>query len=250
MAKEQLSAVDEIEPGESRTSPTDPFSDMLPLLLSQESPENREPLFGELPPSVQARYTQQAQHRARLAAEGLYATGTDVAIFVSEVGTNERLMNDIISQKEYAEHTQAAVGIEHQIKQITGQGVNVSIIKATNEAINEALANRNVAHMIFIGHSNRSRLATGVGKRFEWSDPEQPIDHLKSSFGVFGCGARAGLSGQTPRVGMSFVDPEGILYGVPGDYLDEGTPYQFDELVRLPSQDLEGTPAEIVNPAA
>ncbi len=254
MIKEQIVPVD---PGSGEPShlPDDNFLEMLPVMLSPKKPAAKEPEFEDLATETRDFYSWQATHRAQLVEQGRYATGSKIAIFASEIGAYEvdepvvegeepRFHYEYeVSTNEYAEHLQAAKGVEHQIKQKVGQSAEVETRLATKEAISQALADESIGHIIFIGHASSGRLTTSVDddKDFMWHDPQEPVDHLKLSFGVFGCGV-PGLSGITPRVGLGFVAPEGIMYGVPTGYLEEGTLYQFDQLVRLPSKDLVGTP--------
>jgi len=246
--------------GETMQLQHDPFLDMLPFLLSDEVSMRQEPTFDELADDAKQRYVELIQQRTQLAGEGKFATGTGVVIFVSDIGVRED--SDYIdgvdeplltygyeeSEEEYDEHLRAAEGIKHRINQITNSGVAIDVQTATNEAIETALQDESVAHMIYIGHANDTAITTGVDSSFNWDQPIAPLTHLKASFGVFGCGAGS-EGGPYPRFGTAFVAPEGVAYGVPGDYLDEGTPYQFDELVRLPIQTLAGTPQELNNAA-
>ncbi len=240
---------------ESGVLPSDSFLDMLPLYLSQKSPEKPEPEFADLPLPVQQKYVQFEQNRAGLEAEGKFAEGSDVVVFVSEIDSGETetnfpgietpfvTYNYAVSDEERDEHQRAAEGLVHRIGQMTGNSVNVDIRLATMDSLRDAIKDKNIAHIIFIGHANGSTLAVEVDDDFDWDDPDFEIDHLKKSFGVFGCGVKK-AGGPFPRVGLNFVAPKGVLYSVPGDFLDEGTPYTFDELVRLPSGPLTGTPTE------
>lgn len=248
MIKEQAKLPSDSSANEHEPLPHDAFMDMLPVMLSPGKPETKEPTFTELPQDLQEYYKWQAAHRERLAREGRLATGHKIAIFASEIGSYEVEEPELhyeyeVSKGEFSEHLQAANSIEHQIMQMTGQSADVSTQLATKEAITEALNDESIAHIIFVGHASLGRLTLAVEDEgdFMWNDPEKPVDHLKLSFGVFGCSV-PGRSGLTPRVGLGFVAPEGIMYGVPTGYLEEGTPYHFDQLVRLPSQDMAGTP--------
>lgn len=236
-------------------APPDPFLEMLPHLLDRGKPETQEPAFQDLPKVAQKRYLEQLDRRNILAEQGRLATGSGVVILVSELGYDEvETQFEGVEQpfihieyntsgEERDEHFQAADSIKHRIEQITHNGVTVSIELATMESIEKAIFDPEVAHLIFIGHANRAKLAVGVGPEdsFNWDDPKKPIDHLKLSFGVFGCG-QAAMEGPRPRVGSSFVAPNGILYGVKGDYFEEGQRYEFDQLIPLPSSPLPGTP--------
>lgn len=247
--------------GETTQLLPDPFLDMLPFLLSNEVSMRQEPTFDELADDAKQRYVELIQQRTQLAGEGKFATGSGVVILVSDIGVRED--EDYIdgvdeplltygyeeSEEEYDEHLRAAEGIKHRINQITNNGVGVEVQTATNEAIQAALQDESVAHMIYIGHANESAITTGVDSSFNWDEPLTPLTHLKASFGVFGCGAGS-EEGPYPRLGTAFVAPEGgVVYGVPGDYLDEGTPYQFDELIRLPIDTLVGTPQALSDAA-
>jgi len=194
--------------------PSDPFLDVLPLLLSSETPERPEPTFHEISENAQTRYTELMQQRTLLESEGKFATGTNVAIFVSDIGVAETptyfdgieepllTLSYEYSPEEYQEHQAAAEGLVHRIKQITGGVISVEIHSATNESIHAVLDDPNVAHMIYIGHANESAVATGIEDNFGWQDPEAPLNHLKASFGVFGCSA-GHEDGPHPRVGSA-----------------------------------------------
>lgn len=236
-------------PVEAKAASDDPFLDMLPFLLSDAVPEQSEHTFAELDANSQERYLELMKQRERLAEQGRLPTGTDVVLFVSELGyepvtvqvltTNHYMM----SETETAEHMAAAESIAHRVKSITSGAVRTNIQIASREAMDVAVLDNQVAHIIFIGHANSSALALGPEEDYRWDDPPKELDHLKLSFGVFGCGFQT-VEAPRPRVGSALTLPDGILYGVGKQYFDEGTPYDFAQLVRLPNGVLEGTPSD------
>ncbi len=238
----------------------DPFLEMLPLLLSEGAPELPEPTYNDLDLTAQKRYLELTQQVKQLAEAGKYATGSDVLILVSDVGVNivETTVEGVeeplihydyfVSEEERDEHLRAAGNIQHQIQQITNGGVDTKIEIASIETIDAALKDTNIAHIIFIGHANRSNLAVEPEVDFQWDQPTKPITHLKKSFGVFGC-SEEHEEGPLPRVGLSVLAPAGILYGIPTEFFEEGTPYDFGQLVRLPNNVLDGTPIDSLRAA-
>lgn len=230
----------------------DAFDDMLPLMLSSGQPERPEPRFDELDPGkTHTKYVEKIQERERLAAEGKVTAGKGVVIFHSDIGEKEKkitrngreieVTDYFHSESEGREHAQAAENLKHTIIKTMGHNADQVILKVgSREAINEALLDPRVGHVVFIGHANRSQLTIDPIYTYNWQETPR-LTHLKKSFGVFGCGALKNNK-YYPRIGSTFVDPKGTLYGVPGDYLDEGQPYQFDQLVRFSLDVLEGTP--------
>lgn len=229
----------------------DPFSEMIPFMLSSERPTAEEPRFDELHGKrTRTRYVELMRKRNALAMQGgRVAVGSAVVVFHSNIGEKEAVIekdgvektvsNYFHSGREGEEHKSAAEGLARNIASMTVGQVEVDVSLVTREALDEALLDNGVGHILYVGHANRSQLTIDPIYTYNWHEQPPEMDHLKRSFGVFGCGTHKG-DRFYPRIGSTFVHPEGILYGVPGGYLDSGQPYSFDQLVSLPLEPLEG----------
>lgn len=233
-------------------APYDGFGDMLPLMLGATEPAGREPRFDELPAGKTHRqYLKKIEERERLANEGLVTTGNGLVILHSDIGEKSTMIerkgkmievSDYFhSEAEGREHRDAAESLRHTIVNTMGHpSENVVLRVATREALDEAILDPRVGHILYIGHANRSQLAIDPVYTYNWHETPE-LTHLKKSFGVFGCGTLKN-NRYFPRIGSTFVAPDGLLYGVPGDYLEEGQPYTFDQLAPYSLDILEGTP--------
>jgi hypothetical protein len=117
------------------------------------------------------------------------------------------------SSAELEENLHAA----EKVKRLLGSLLIDSEIKVIEDFrrhdLEEALADEEIGHLMFFGHSKRS----GV---FVPEDPilwrnTDPLDHLKKSVGIIGCGVYD-RTGVTPRFGFNLVEPNtGVIYGTP-----------------------------------
>lgn len=162
---------------------------------------------------------------AQLAIEGKIADGDGTAILVSDIGEEGDT-----DHWEFQEHKKASLGLRHALETRLGIGATRVAIRDQN-TIQEVLDDPGIANVIYVGHADRSGISTPESGGFTWVSGSDPT-HLKQTLGIFGCGSDdKGLV--EPRFGTTFVHPEGIIYGVEGEYMNPGDEYDFHTLHQL-----------------
>lgn len=162
---------------------------------------------------------------AQLASEGRIAEGDGTAILVSDIGEEGDT-----DHWEFQEHKRASLGLRHALEDRLGIGATRVAIKG-EDTIQEVLDDSSIANVIYVGHADRSGISTPESGGFTWVSGSDPT-HLKQTLGIFGCGSDdQGLV--EPRFGTTFVHPNGIIYGVEGEYMNPGDEYDFHTLHQL-----------------
>lgn len=182
----------------------DLFQDYLPLLLSPGFTQEQHSI-ADIGRKNANRYTEQIGLRDALARKKLIANGSAIVMFASSDRDNKA------DKLELKENVDSAEQIKRTLRNL-GVDNDVSIVPDYSRTdFNSALGDDSVGHLLFFGHSKRSGVFV-PGDPILWRNTS-PIDHLKKSVGVIGCGIYD-RTGVTPRFGFNLVDPiEGILYG-------------------------------------
>lgn len=185
-------------------SSRDTFHEFLPSLLAKPVLVEVHGV-NELGKKNGARYLNEIARSDELATQQRLATGSAVVMFASSDRDNAS------HAQELKENVEAADRIKRTLRQL-GVDNEIEIIADYNRAhFDEALSDQNVGHLLFFGHSKRSGVYV-PGDPILWRNTS-PIDHVKKSVGIIGCGIydRAGV---TPRFGFNLVHPDvGVLYG-------------------------------------
>lgn len=228
----------------------DLFLSILPVLIGPNSQTNKEPNFSQLHGlKTRNRYIELARQRQRLSELGevagaglviLYSNVGNVEARVEVNGTVREVTDRVYSARESKEHQEAAFGIARQVATFTLNQTFVEVLPASREEIDRTIADRDVGHIIYVGHSNVTQIVPDTEFNYNWHDHGE-LTHLKRSLGVFGCATDKG-DNLFPRIGSTLVDPRGgILYGVDrGSVLDTGQPYSFEQLCDQPLELLHG----------
>lgn len=214
---------------------SDDFHDYLPILLSPRTVEETH-TTAQLGRKNAARYTSATQVADQMTAAGRVAQGSKIVMFASSDLDNRH------NRTELEENTGAAKRVARTLGSL-GISNPIDIMPDYDRIqVEHALADVSVGHLMFFGHSKRSGVFV-PGDPIIWRNTD-PIDHLKKSVGVIGCGVYD-RRGVTPRFGFNLVEGEnGILYGTPdGDDVNGAVrPSQMSDLSNfsiLPTRLLE-----------
>lgn len=216
----------------------DSFAGFLPVLLS---PMSADDLAKEHQFSVDRLHALDRERYLKgvRVAEGItrVATGNRISLLASSAGADIAYSRD---EDELADNVDAA---NRLVKRLSAMGVDnpVEIVPDYSRTeLEQRIADPEVGHILFVGHSNRSTVAL-PGRPMMWREPG-PVDHLKRSIGLLGCGVPSRL-GVTPRFGYNLVAPDGVLFGNPsGKTLPRDVP-DMGTYSALPTRLMEHSPA-------
>ncbi|HMT18653.1 MAG TPA: hypothetical protein PKD20_01420 [Candidatus Saccharibacteria bacterium] len=184
----------------------DIFDEFLPSLLSSVYISEQHGL-DQIGRKNMLRYNQEIARADELSRARRIATGTAIVMFASSDKDNA------FNTDELEENLGAAHKVERTLRQVGVDNPVEIVADYSRGDFERAMSDEGIGHLLFFGHTKRSGVFV-PGDPILWRNTS-PIDHLKKSVGVIGCGVydRAGV---TPRFGFNLVDTmTGILYGSP-----------------------------------
>lgn len=179
------------------------LSAFLPTVLDR-NPLYEEPSIDVLSRKARSALARLEAKRRHLQATGQVATGDEIVIIAAGQNGYGRA-----SEAESQEHAAAALRIARFLSTI---GLtNASVIEgATIGDLQEAMRDRSVSDVMFVGHGERSNLI--LDRTATWKMLGIDMDHLKHSVGIIGC-STSFKDTVSPRLGTVLIPDDGLLYG-------------------------------------